>query len=145
MQWILVNTSSKKGFPKISKNSLFEFFFENVLKESMFARNTKMLFRIHCLSLSNSQFEMQKGPYLCYVSIFPDPPNHNGIDMRHGSQWWNRQFGCSTIHPTQKFTSMHLLQMPWVITRAWSFLTIEVVEVVRGPKQLYILKHTLAL
>ena len=25
---------------------------------------------------------------------------------------WNRRFGCETIHPTQKFTSMNLLQMP---------------------------------
>ena len=31
---------------------------------------------------------------------------------------WNRQFGCETIHPTQKFTSMNLLQMTCVITRA---------------------------
>ena len=29
---------------------------------------------------------------------------------------WNRQFGRQTIHPTQKFTSMNLLQMPCVIT-----------------------------
>ena len=29
---------------------------------------------------------------------------------------WYRQFGRETIHPTQKFTSMNLLQMPWVIT-----------------------------
>ena len=27
-----------------------------------------------------------------------------------------RWFGCETIHPTQKFTSMNLLQMPCVIT-----------------------------
>ena len=100
----------------------------------MFARNTKMLFRIHCLSLSNSKFEMQKGPYLCYVSIFPDPPNHNGIDMRHGSQWWNRLFGCETIRPTQKPTSMNLLQMSCMITWAWSFLTSKVVEAVKGQK-----------
>ena len=26
---------------------------------------------------------------------------------------WNRQFGCETIHPTQKFTSMNLLQITW--------------------------------
>ena len=31
---------------------------------------------------------------------------------------WNRQFGCETIHPTQKFTSMNLLQMTCVITLA---------------------------
>ena len=31
---------------------------------------------------------------------------------------WTRQFGCETIHPTQKFTSMNLLQMPCVITWA---------------------------
>ena len=30
----------------------------------------------------------------------------------------NRRFGCETIHPTQKFTSMNLLQMPCVITWA---------------------------
>ena len=28
----------------------------------------------------------------------------------------NRWFGCETIHPTQKFNSMNLLQMPCVIT-----------------------------
>ena len=31
-------------------------------------------------------------------------------------QWCYRQFGRETIHPTQKFTSMNLLPMPWVIT-----------------------------
>jgi hypothetical protein len=45
---------------------------------------------------------------------------------------WNRQFGCETIHPTQRFPSMNLLQMPCVITWAWAFLISEVVEVVRG-------------
>ena len=54
---------------------------------------------------------------------------------------WNRQFGCETIHPTQKFTPMNLLQMPCVI-REWSFMTSEVVEAVRGQK--HILAHTLA-
>ena len=56
---------------------------------------------------------------------------------------WNRRFGCETIHPTQKFTSMNLLQMPCVITWAWSFLTSEVVETVRGQKH-HISTHTLA-
>ena len=43
-----------------------------------------------------------------------------------------RQFGCETIHPTQKLTSMNLLQMPCVMTWAWTFLTTEVVESVKG-------------
>ena len=34
-----------------------------------------------------------------------------------------RRFGCETIHPTQKFTSMNLLQMSCVITQAQLFLT----------------------
>ena len=33
----------------------------------------------------------------------------------------NGRFGCETINPTQKFTSMNLLQMFWVITWSWSF------------------------
>ena len=33
---------------------------------------------------------------------------------RHGSQ--TLEFCCETIHPKQKFTSMNLLQIPWVIT-----------------------------
>ena len=56
---------------------------------------------------------------------------------------WNRQFGCETIHPTQKFISMNLLQMSCVITCALSFLTSEVVEAVRGQKHVSV--HTLAL
>ena len=44
------------------------------------------------------------------------------------------RFGCETIHPTQKLTSMNLLQMPCMITWAWSFFTFEVVEAVRGQK-----------
>jgi hypothetical protein len=58
--------------------------------------------------------------------------------------WWNRRFGCETIHPTENFISMNLLQMSCVITYAWSFLTSEVVEAVRGQKH-HILAHTLAL
>ena len=59
-------------------------------------------------------------------------------------QSWDRLFGCETIHPTQKFTLMNLLQMPCVITLAWSFLTSEIVEAVRGQKH-HISAHTLAL
>ena len=33
-------------------------------------------------------------------------------------EWWNRQFGCETIHPTQTFISMNLLQMSCMITWA---------------------------
>ena len=39
-----------------------------------------------------------------------------------------------TIHPTQKFTLMNLLQMPCVITWAWSFLTSTLMKAVRGQK-----------
>ena len=46
----------------------------------------------------------------------------------------NRRFGCETIHPTQNFISMNLLQMSCVITWAWAFLTSKVVEAVRGQK-----------
>ena len=56
-------------------------------------------------------------------------------------QSWNRLFGGETIHPTQKFTWMNLLQMPCVITWAWKFLTSEVLEAVRGQKH-HIFKHT---
>ena len=56
----------------------------------------------------------------------------------------NRLFGCQTIHSTQKLTSMNLLQMSCVRTWAWSFLTSEVVEAVRGQK-LHFLANTLAL
>ena len=56
----------------------------------------------------------------------------------------NRRFGCETIHSAQKFTSMNLLQLSCVITWAWSFLTSEVVEAVRGQKR-HFLAHTLAL
>ena len=31
---------------------------------------------------------------------------------------WNRRFGCETIHPSQKFISMNLLQVSFVITWA---------------------------
>ena len=55
---------------------------------------------------------------------------------------WNRRFGFETIHPTQKFTSITLLQMPCMITWAWSFLTSEVVEAARGARH-HILTHTL--
>ena len=57
---------------------------------------------------------------------------------------WKRRFGCETIHSTQKFTSMNFLQMPCVITWAWSFLTSEVVEADRGKKH-HISAHILAL
>ena len=30
----------------------------------------------------------------------------------------NRRFGCETIHPTQKFTSMNLFKMPCLITQS---------------------------
>ena len=50
-------------------------------------------------------------------------------------------FGCcyiqhhaQTIHPTENFISMNLLQMSCVIAWAWSFLTSKVVEAVRGQK-----------
>ena len=43
----------------------------------------------------------------------------------------SRKFGCETIHPTQKFTSINLFQMSCLITWAWSFLNSEVVEAVR--------------
>ena len=43
-----------------------------------------------------------------------------------------------------KVTSMNLLHMPCVITWAWSFLTSEVVEAVRGQKH-HIWVYTLAL
>jgi hypothetical protein len=42
------------------------------------------------------------------------------------------QHHAQTIHPTEKIISMNLLQMSSVITWAWSFLTSEVVEAVRG-------------
>ena len=61
------------------------------------------------------------------------------INKRH-----DRWFGCETIHHTQKFTSMNLLQITCVIPWAWSFLTCKVVEAVRGQKH-HILAHTLAL
>ena len=55
-----------------------------------------------------------------------------------------RRFGCETIHPTQKYISMNLLQMSCVITWAWSFLTPEVVEAVRGQKRhISILWHSM--
>ena len=57
-------------------------------------------------------------------------------------QCWNRRFGCETIHPTQKLTSMNLLHMSCVITLAWSFLTTEVVEADGGHKH-HISAHTL--
>ena len=64
---------------------------------------------------------------------------------------WYVYFGCcyiqhhaQTIHPTENFISMNLLQMSCVITWAWSFLTSEVVEAVRGQKH-HISTHTLAL
>ena len=56
----------------------------------------------------------------------------------------NRQFGCETIHLTQKFTTMNLLQMPCVITCHNHFLIFEVVKAIRGQKH-HILTHTLAL
>ena len=49
-------------------------------------------------------------------------------------QSWNRRFVCETIHPTQTFTSMNLLQMYCVITWACIFLTSDVVEADRGQK-----------
>ena len=42
-----------------------------------------------------------------------------------------------------KFTSMNLFKILWVVTWAWSFLTSEVMEAVRGKKH-YIWAHTLA-
>ena len=53
-------------------------------------------------------------------------------------------YGCETIHSTQKFISMNLLQMPSMITWARSILTPEDVEAVRGQKH-HISMHTLAL
>ena len=54
-------------------------------------------------------------------------------------QCWNRRFGGEAIHPTQKFTSMNLLQMSCMIT-----LTSEGVEADGGQKH-HISAHTLAL
>ena len=48
---------------------------------------------------------------------------------------WNRRFGCEIIHPTQKFTSMNLLQMSCMIIKwTWSFLTSDLMKAVRGQK-----------
>ena len=52
-----------------------------------------------------------------------------------------RWFVCDTIHPTQKLTSMNLLQMPCVITWVCSILTSEVAEAFRGQKH-HILMRT---
>ena len=87
-------------------------------------------------------------------------PFHNGakqflksLHYSHLYYYLNRYmyFGCcyiqhhaQTIHPTDFFISMNLLQMSCVITWAWSFLTSEVVEAVRGQKH-HISTHTLAL
>ena len=59
------------------------------------------------------------------------------MEVKH----WNRQFGCETIHLTQKLTSMNLLQMPMVITWTWLFLSSNVVEVLKGQKH-HISAHT---
>ena len=47
---------------------------------------------------------------------------------------WNRRFGHQTVHSTQKFTLMNLLQMPCVMTWAWLFLTYNLMKAVRGQK-----------
>ena len=58
---------------------------------------------------------------------------------------WNRGFGCETIHvPNKSLLQWIFLQKPCLITRAWSFLTSEVVEADRGQKH-HILAHPLAL
>ena len=48
--------------------------------------------------------------------------NNSGASPSHqyltNVQSWNIRFGHQTIHPTQKFTSMNVLQMPCVITWA---------------------------
>ena len=66
------------------------------------------------------------------------------VNKRHGSSGWNRQHHGQTIHPTIFFISMNLFKILWVVIWAWSFLTSEVMEAVRGQKH-YILAHTLAL
>ena len=66
------------------------------------------------------------------------------INIWRNVQSWNRRFGCETIHSKQKFISMNLFQMSCVITSAWSYLSSEVVEAVRGQKH-HISAHTLAL
>ena len=48
---------------------------------------------------------------------------------------WNRQHYDQTIYPTEKFNSMNLFKILWVVAWAWSFLTSEVMEAVRGQKK----------
>jgi hypothetical protein len=43
----------------------------------------------------------------------------------------NRRFGCETIHSTQKFTSMNLLQMPCVITSAQKKFSLQPKKIMR--------------
>ena len=66
------------------------------------------------------------------------------INKRQVRSGWNGEVGGQTVQLTENLISMNLLQIFCVITWAWSFLTSEVVEAVRGQKH-HISAHTLAL
>jgi hypothetical protein len=66
------------------------------------------------------------------------------INKRQVRSGWNGEVGGQTIQLTENLISMNLLQISFVITWAWSLLTSEVVEAVRGQKH-HISVHTLAL
>ena len=94
----------------------------------------RSMFRLSRKSNLNPQVGVTYVP--TYKKIF--------INSFTGSWWCNRRNHGKNIHPTENFISMNLLQMSCVITWAWSFLTSEVVEAVRGQKH-HISAHTLAL
>ena len=49
------------------------------------------------------------------IEVKPIPLKYISHQYLTNVQSWNIRFGGQTIHPTQKFTSMNLLQMPCVI------------------------------
>ena len=55
------------------------------------------------------------------------------INKRHGIVSWKRQHHGQSIHPTEKFTSMNLYKILWIVKWAWLFLTF--MEAVRGQTQ----------
>ena len=55
---------------------------------------------------------------VCQIKVIMEPAFEKNWTVsillhskRHSSWCWNRQFGCETIHPSPKFTSMTLLQI----------------------------------
>ena len=86
----------------------------SLLDKQIFILDTKQGFRKEGMIIN-----MKLISIILYLKKLKTERIHQSHQYLTNVQSWNRWFGRQTIHPTQKFTSMNLLQMSCVITWAW--------------------------